>query len=98
MSWERSGTQTIASPKTIEFQLSAPAAKSVSLCGSFNQWNTNSTRMTKDNRGLWKASLPLKAGKYEYRFFVDGRWTDDPQAKKTVANQFGSKNAVLEVK
>ena len=81
-----------------EFQLSAPQAKSVNVCGTFNEWRTNAGRMTKDHLGAWKGSVSLKPGKYEYRFFVDGQWIDDPRAKKTVGNQFGSKNAILEVK
>jgi len=93
-----SGTQSATNERTVELQLSAPQAKSVNVCGTFNGWRTNAGRMTKDFRGTWKGSMQLKPGKYEYRFFVDGQWVDDPRAKKTVANQFGSKNAVLEVK
>ncbi|MFH1209062.1 MAG: glycogen-binding domain-containing protein [Candidatus Omnitrophota bacterium] len=84
--------------QAVEFQLSAPQAKSVNVCGTFNEWRTNAGRLTKDYRGIWKGSIQLKPGRYEYRFFVDGQWIDDPRAKKTVTNQFGSKNTVLEVK
>ncbi len=98
MSIVMSGVRTTASERTVEFQLSAPQAKSVNVCGSFNEWRTNAGRLTKDHRGIWRASIQLKPGRYEYRFFVDGQWADDPRAKKTVANQFGSGNAVLEVK
>jgi len=90
--------RTNTNEQTVEFRLSAPHAKSVNVCGTFNEWRTNSGRMTKDYLGVWKGSIPLKPGKYEYRFFVDGQWTDDPRAKHTVANKFGSRNAVLEVK
>jgi 1,4-alpha-glucan branching enzyme len=86
------------SEQTVEFQLSAPQAKSVNVCGTFNGWRTNAGCLTKDYRGIWKGSIQLKPGRYEYRFFVDGQWTDEPRAGKTVTNQFGSKNAVLEVK
>jgi hypothetical protein len=54
--------------------------------------------MTKDSLGVWKGSISLKPGKHEYRFFMEGQWIDDPRAKKTAANKFGSRNAVLEVK
>ena len=98
MSIVTSKIRTSTSEQTVEFQLSAPQAKSVNVCGTFNEWRTNAGRMTKDYLGVWKGSVSLKSGKYEYRFFVDGQWIDDPRAKKTVANKFGSKNAVLEVK
>ena len=98
MSIVTSGVQSITSERTVEFQLSAPQAKSVNVCGTFNEWRTNAGRLTKDYRGIWRVSIQLKPGRYEYRFFVEGQWIDDPRAKKTVANQFGSRNAVLEVK
>ena len=92
------GVKTATREQTVEFQLSAPQAKSVNVCGTFNEWRTNAGRMTQDSRGIWKGSIPLRSGKYEYRFFVDGQWIDDPRAGKTVANKFGSRNAVLEIK
>jgi len=93
-----SKVQSNTSERTVEFQLSAPRAQSVNVCGTFNAWRTNAGHLTKDYLGVWKGSVSLRPGKYEYRFFVDGQWADDPRTKKTVANQFGSKNAVLEVK
>lgn len=92
----RSWTEVKA--KKVDFRLAAPQAKAVNVCGTFNQWRTNADRLTKDAMGTWKGTIQLKPGKYEYRFFVDGQWNDDPGAGKTVANKFGSKNAVLEVK
>lgn len=97
MSSVTSKIRTTTNERAVEFRLFAPQAKSVNVCGTFNEWRTNAGRMTKDHLGVWKGSIPLKCGKYEYRFFVDGQWIDDPRAKKTVANKFGSKNAVLEV-
>ena len=90
--------QSSTSERTVEFQLSAPQAKSVNVCGTFNEWHTHAGRLTKDYRDIWRGLIQLKPGRYEYRFFADGQWIDDPRAKKTVANQFGSRNAVLEVK
>jgi hypothetical protein len=34
---------------------------------------------------------PLPSGRYEYRFVVDGQWTDDPAAGETVMNPYGDK-------
>jgi AMP-activated protein kinase-like protein len=39
----------------------------------------------------------LKSGQYEYRFVVDGIWSDDPQARQSVANPHGGFNSVLKV-
>ena len=83
---------------SVDFGFSAPQARNVSVAGTFNNWNTNALKLTRDFRGNWSGSWNLKPGRYEYRFFVDGNWADDPKAKTTVQNEFGSKNAILDVK
>lgn len=76
------------------FEYSAPEAKKVSLVGNFNQWNTEANPMKKDKKGTWKAALPLEPGRYEYRFFADGSWENDPSCSCRVANEFGGENCV----
>lgn len=49
-----------------EFSLSAPQAHSVSTAGDFNQWNPSSHPMKKDDKGIWRISLALNPGQYEY--------------------------------
>jgi len=45
----------------------------------------------------WTVALPLEPGRYEYKFFVDGRvWWNDPFAPK-VPNVWGSENSYLDV-
>jgi hypothetical protein len=43
-------------------------------------------------------SLPLRPGRYRYRFMVDGEWVTDPHNKYVEANQFGELNNIIEVK
>ncbi len=45
--------------------------KRVNLFGSFNGWNRESIPMKNEN-GVYKVSVPLNPGRYEYKFFVDG--------------------------
>ena len=78
----------------IKFEYSSPEAKEVFLAGNFNQWNTQVNPMKKDKKGIWKATLSLEPGRYEYRFIVDGNWKDDPSCSSSVANEFGGKNCV----
>jgi 1,4-alpha-glucan branching enzyme len=82
--------------KTVEFRLSMPEARTVSVVGTFNNWDTKRIPMQKDATG-WKASVPLAPGRYEYRFVADGQWLSDPNAKESVGNDFGSTNSVLVV-
>jgi len=41
--------------------------------------------------------LPLRPGRYRYRFVVDGKWMTDPHNSYVEANQFGELNNVIEV-
>ncbi len=81
-------------PKKVQFELPAPAAKKVYLSGNFNNWETNSNPLKKDKKGLWKTTVSLEPGKYEYRFLVDGNWENDPACCDCVPNEFGTMNCV----
>jgi 5'-AMP-activated protein kinase regulatory beta subunit len=85
-----------AKPKTkkVRFNLYAPEAERVFLAGDFNNWDVNILPMKKDNKGTWEASFALPPGRYEYRFWVDEVWHDDPNAQERVENPFGSQNCV----
>ena len=79
--------------------LHAPSAKKVSVAGSFNNWNTKELTAKKDPKGNWSAKVSLKPGRYEYKFFVDGNWTNDSCCSGgCVTNAFGSTNCIIEVK
>jgi 1,4-alpha-glucan branching enzyme len=77
-----------------EFNLSAPHAKSVFVAGDFNQWNLSSHPLKPDKKGVWNISLRLDPGRYEYRFFVDGEWQNDPNSAALVENPFGTFNCL----
>jgi 1,4-alpha-glucan branching enzyme len=77
-----------------KFEFSAPEAKEVSLVGNFNQWNSQANPMKKDKKGIWKVTLSLEPGRYEYRFVADGNWENDPSCSCCVANEFGGENCV----
>lgn len=84
--------------KQTEFRLSAPQAQSVSTAGDFNQWNPFSHPMKRDDEGIWRLSLALNPGRYEYRFFVDGEWQNDPNCFSSAENPFGISNSLKIVK
>ena len=75
------------------------AARRVLIAGDFNNWSPESTPMLKNGSpGKWTMSLPLRPGRYRYRFIVDGQWVTDPHNKYVEANQFGELNNIVEVK
>ena len=88
----------IASRRMKEFKLYAPSARKVSLAGSFNNWDTKKLSAKKDLRGNWAIKVGLKPGRYEYKFFVDGSWLNDPSCKSFVYNNFGTQNCIVEIK
>jgi hypothetical protein len=53
--------------------------------------------MKKDKKGVWKVSLNLSPGIYQYNFYVDGEWQNDPHCTEYVENPFGSLNCVKRV-
>lgn len=80
------------------FEYYNPAAKEVSVAGSFNNWQPCATPLTKQRGGKWSTEILLHPGHYEYRLVVDGQWQDDPMAARFVANAYGGLNCVVEVK
>lgn len=66
----------------VRFSLFAPAAKSVTIAGSFNQWEPEQARLTgPDKKGIWTLTVPLSAGRHEYHFVINSSdWILDPAA------------------
>ncbi len=91
---KKSKTEAKVLTKKALFEFPAPGAREVSLTGDFNNWDPNMNLMKKDERGIWKTTLSLKPGRYEYRFLVDGNWENDPSCCDCVPNEFGSQNCV----
>ena len=83
----------------ILFSFYAPLAKSVTISGSFNEWDIHKDKLLgPDKNGVWSGVIPLRAGRYEYLFIVDGKdWHPDP-AIPAVDDGFGGKNSVLFVR
>ena len=77
-----------------QFTFQAPTARQVSLVGDFNNWDTKAGPMHKGPDGVWHLGLALKPGRYEYRFFADEVWCDDPAAQQKAANSLGTENCV----
>jgi 1,4-alpha-glucan branching enzyme len=81
----------------VTFSYSAPSAQTVLLAGDFTGWNEAPVPLKQDKNGLWKKTISLPPGRYEYRLLVDGQWCDDPQCITRQPNQFGGENCVCVV-
>jgi len=84
--------------KATSFEFYAPQAKKVELAGDFNNWTASKCPLKKDPDGKWRTSMKLKAGRYGYRYLVDGSWQNDQRPVKCEPNAFGSWNCIIEVK
>jgi len=83
--------------RRVNFSLDAPGADSVFLAGDFNAWDRRAHLMKRSENGVWQKTLMLFPGRYEYRFLVDGQWTNDLQNPETCPNSFGTLNNVITV-
>jgi 1,4-alpha-glucan branching enzyme len=92
-------TQVTATQAAGEIVIEAdfPDADSVSLAGTFNNWDPNANPMQKGDNGLWRTTVELTPGTYQYKFVVDGTWVEDPSNPETVDDGYGGVNSVLTV-
>ena len=88
-----SGTQL----QPVRFEFVHPTATTVSVAGTFNQWQPEAKALHPSGGGRWWKESALAPGTYEYCFVVDGQWMPDPLAKESVANPFGGRNSILKV-
>jgi 1,4-alpha-glucan branching enzyme len=83
----------------VTFSYFDPDAFSVSVTGDFNQWSINSSLMQRDKQGVWSVTLPIKPGRYEYQYNVNGiYWKHDPANTNKATGSLGSIKSVLVVK
>jgi len=83
--------------REVLFSLHAPGAGTVSVVADFNEWNIGHTPLKQvEGSSIWQKLVPLKKGRYEYKFFVDGVWMTDPANPKIARNEFGE-NSLIEV-
>ena len=83
--------------KRVAFALHAPHAREAAVAGTFNDWDPSTRPLKGEADGNWKVTFYLAPGKYEYRFIVDGIWTDDPSCITRCSNQYGGENCILVV-
>jgi 1,4-alpha-glucan branching enzyme len=81
----------------VTLELDAPFANEVYAAGEFNDWSPTATLMKKGDDGIWRVSLKLATGTYEYKFVVDGTWMEDPVNPDTVPDPYGGSNSLLTV-
>ena len=83
----------------VRFAVDAPAARSVSLAGDFNDWDPTTARLQPAGVGKWEALVPLTPGVYQYMFVIDGQeWILDPAAIEQIDDGFGQHNSLMRIR
>lgn len=75
-------------------------ASTVGLAGEFNDWDSNKTRLQKDEQGMWRAAIAAPPpGLYHYKFVINGEWWfEDPTNGMKAPDDHGGLNSVLIIK
>ncbi|MTI87967.1 MAG: alpha-amlyase [Balneolaceae bacterium] len=81
---------------TITFDPRGEEYEVVQLKGEMNRWNPSSTVLEKEG-DLWKTTMLVNRGVYQYLFVVDGKEMLDPSNPETVPNGLGGTNSLLRV-
>jgi len=89
--------QSRTTRRKIDFHYDSPDAKEVFLAGTFNAWSLKKHPMKNMGEGHWHKALMLPPGSYEYKFWVDGQWSQDPLNDRCCQNCFGTQNNVVKV-
>jgi hypothetical protein len=69
-------------------------ARRVYLAGNFNDWKPDALAMTPTDSG-WIANVRLSAGKWWYKFIIDGRWAVDDDNQNRENDGMGNVNSVF---
>jgi hypothetical protein len=86
-------------PIEVTLTLEYPDAQEVSVIGTFNNWEAGDTPMQRGEEGIWTVRFFLRAGRYTYKFLVDGKIRlPDPNSSMREADGFGGENSVLIVR
>ena len=86
-------------PKETSFYYYDPAAREVTLVGSFNDWQTKDGEMVQIRPGLWEGVVDVPArGTHRYKFVIDrSRWINDPENPLRIEDGFGGFNSLIAI-
>jgi hypothetical protein len=95
--YERSAEPPQPELRFVKFSVKVAGAKDVKIAGDFNKWNAEALPLSKKEKNLWEAMVPLPPGRYKYLCSVDGQEVLDPLNPDT-DTESGRKVSVLTVK
>jgi 1,4-alpha-glucan branching enzyme len=80
----------------VTFEVTALEANQVAVAGDFNNWSETDFQLKKLKNGIFKGTLDLEKDKqYQFKYIIDGVWSNEEEADGKVSNEFASENSVL---
>ena len=68
----------VITPDGVTFSIKDNGYDTVHIAGSFNTWSSTEDELVR-NGDQWQITLPIKPGKYQYKFIIDSKdWVLDP--------------------
>jgi 1,4-alpha-glucan branching enzyme len=81
----------------VELRFHLPGAREVAVVGSFNDWDAGRGALRRESGDVFARRFRLRPGRHEYHLLVDGEPVAPPGAARYVSDDFGGRNAILEV-
>jgi 1,4-alpha-glucan branching enzyme len=78
----------------------AVGARSVTVCGDFNDWSETAAPLVRHDDGSFSTTLELPVGRrWHFRYLLDGeRWENDWAADDYEPNVYGGMDSVLDLR
>ena len=83
--------------KTFDYDSNDPNLK-IYLAGDFNDWQGDKDKLTflpKENK--YSISVPMKLGRYRYKFVIDSQWIPDEKATQSEEDGLGGSNSIVSI-
>jgi len=88
---------TASGSQDYTFYYSESFPQNVHVAGSFNEWSSEATPMSRNDEGVWTVTVSLPPGETTYKFFVDGEWKTDPANPNVAEDGQGGSNSVITI-
>jgi len=81
----------------VRLRVRVEQAGEVRVIGSWDAWAESTPLRATGRTGLWEVWLDLPPGTHRYRFLVDGRAITPSDGARTLPDDFGGRDAVIDV-
>ncbi len=84
-------------PRGIVFSYKNMNARFVYIAGTFNGWDKSQYPLRMNDNGVWSIRFRIPKGTYQYKYFVDNIWIEDPNNPGTEVDQLGQKISQIKI-